>query len=259
MADNTLGEENSALGYQTLFKNTIGSRNTVNGYRAGYSNSTGIENVAIGYNAMLTNNANGNIAIGFRSFKTSLNTSPVPVNDGDFPTITAFTNSISIGHNTSITASNQVIIGNTATTYIGGQVAWTRISDGRFKINVNEDVNGLDFIMALRPVTYNLDIGALDKFLNNPNAKHDGKAEALVRTGFIAQEVDQAAKKVGYNFDGVVTPKNKNDHYSVQYATFVVPLTKAVQEQQELIKTQQEKISTLEARLLKLERLINKH
>ena len=57
-------------------------------------------------------------------------------------------------------------------------------------------------------------------------------------TGFIAQEVEQAAKEVGYDFDGVQLPKNDHDHYTLGYSTFVVPLVKAVQEQQAMIEEQ---------------------
>ena len=253
LMDNLDGDDNVAVGYQTLFWNADNDRNTGVGNYALYSNDLGNRNVAVGYNAMKSNDGEQNVAIGYNSFQTNAFDAPDDdaLPDDTYATITSYDNSIAIGYETTMDASNKVVIGNTATTYIGGQVAWTTISDGRFKTNINEDVNGLDFIMALRPVTYNLDLNALDKFQNNSNVPHDGEAEALVRTGFIAQEVEQAANKVGYDFDGVVTPKNKSQHYSVQYATFVVPLTKAVQQQQEIINDQKEKIKSLEMRLSK--------
>ena len=65
---------------------------------------------------------------------------------------------------------------------------------------------------------------------------------SIVRTGFIAQEVEAAAKKVGFDFDGVSTPENETDLYGIRYAEFVVPLVKAMQEQQEMIDGQQEVI-----------------
>ncbi len=49
-------------------------------------------------------------------------------------------------------------------------------------------------------------------------------------SGFIAQEVEDAAKASGYAFSGVGVPKNEKDFYSLRYATFVVPLVKAVQQ-----------------------------
>ena len=55
------------------------------------------------------------------------------------------------------------------------------------------------------------------------------------RTGFIAQEVEKAADETGFNFDAVKRPQNDKDHYSLSYEEFVVPLVKAVQEQQRII------------------------
>ncbi len=58
-----------------------------------------------------------------------------------------------------VTDVNQTRIGNSSTTSTGGYTNWTNISDGRYKKNVDEDgVVGLDFILKLRPVTYNLDV-----------------------------------------------------------------------------------------------------
>jgi len=42
-------------------------------------------------------------------------------------------------------------------------------------------------------------------------------SEERVRNGFIAQEVEAAAKKVGFDFDGVSTPENETDLYGIRY------------------------------------------
>jgi hypothetical protein len=75
----------------------------------------------------------------------------------------------------------------------------------------------------------------------NPNSQFAGKQE-----GFIAQEVEAAAKKVGFDFDGVSTPQNETDLYGIRYAEFVVPLVKAMQEQQAIIEQLKERIEALE-------------
>ena len=49
-------------------------------------------------------------------------------------------------------------------------------------------------------------------------------------TGFLAQEVEQAAMASNYDFSGVQKPEDPNGLYSLRYAEFVVPLVKAVQE-----------------------------
>ena len=73
------------------------------------------------------------------------------------------------------------------------------------------------------------------------------ESSSIVRTGFIAQEVEAAAQKVGFDFDGVSTPENETDLYGIRYAEFVVPLVKAMQEQQEMIGGQQATITELKA------------
>ena len=109
--------------------------------------------------------------------------------------------------------------------------------------------------MQLRPVTYQLDITGIQQRLNG-NKKLDAnelksvsQKENIIQSGFVAQEVEQAAKKLGYNFSGVDTPKNSNDLYGLRYSEFVVPLVKAVQEQQQIIENQNKKIDQLQKQL----------
>ena len=143
-------------------------------------------------------------------------------------------------------------------TNIGGQVAWSTLSDGRIKENVQEAVPGLSFIAELRPVTYTLNTRKQDAI--NMQAMPDSiqkermlsddeylASSSIVRTGFIAQEVEAAAQKVGFDFDGVSTPQNETDLYSLRYAEFVVPLVKAMQEQQAMIEGQEATITELKA------------
>ncbi len=80
------------------------------------------------------------------------------------------------------------------------------------------------------------------------------KKESITYSGFIAQEVEEAAKKAGYNFSGVKKPQNDKDNYGLTYSDFVVPLVKAVQEQQVIIEKQQQQIDLLMKRIEALER-----
>jgi trimeric autotransporter adhesin len=67
-----------------------------------------------------------------------------------------------------------------------------------------------------------------------------------VFSGFVAQEVEQAAKDLGYNFSGVDKPADAGKQtYALRYSDFVVPLVKAVQEQQKIIETQQKQIDEM--------------
>ena len=212
-----LGERNTASGYYSIYNNTTGDYNTAIGYRTMYSNTTGSNNTALGYNCG-PNGAN-------------------------------FSNTTAVGNEATPTASNMVRIGNSSVTSIGGYVAWTNVSDQRFKSNIREDVSGLDFILSLRPVTYNLDAQKLNIFLGVEGQSTDQKAmsekSAIRQSGFIAQEVEEVARQLGYEFSGIDAPKNENDHYGLRYAEFVVPLVKAVQEQQEIIEQLQKENSEL--------------
>ncbi len=69
--------------------------------------------------------------------------------------------------------------------------------------------------------------------------------EAITYTGFIAQEVEKAAAELGFDFSGVDKPQNEHSLYGLRYAEFVVPLVKAVQEQQQQIEQQQQQIEQL--------------
>ena len=70
--------------------------------------------------------------------------------------------------------------------------------------------------------------------------------EQIRYSGFIAQEVEAAANDVGYDFSGVDAPKNDKDFYGLRYAEFVVPLVKAMQEQQAIIEALKERLDLLE-------------
>ena len=236
---NTTGNSNTANGYQALFNNTTGYANNAFGVDALYANTTGYRNAAYGNGALI-----GNIT-GFRN--TAI---------GNYADVAsgALTNATAIGNGASVAADNTVRIGNTSVTSIGGQVGWTTLSDGRMKENIKEEVPGLSFINSLRPVTYTLNTKKYDALMmqqmpDSIKAKRMQTEEAyqtsssILHTGFIAQEVEEAAKKVGFNFDGVDAPKNENDLYGIRYAEFVVPLVKAVQEQQTTINAQQTTIN----------------
>src|SRR5262249_41570292 len=129
------------------------------------------------------------------------------------------TNATAIGAGAIVNASNKVRIGNGAVTVIEGQVPFTTPSDGRFKFKIQEDVRGLDFILQLRPVTYQFDVKRFDEQLNGSiksTAGYDA-AESIRRSGFIAQEVEKAADATGYDFSGIIKPQSAKDHYSLSY------------------------------------------
>ena len=265
---NTVGTRNIATGYRALFANTTGSYNTANGSRALYSNTTGYENTANGANALKRNTTgewnaangidalyynttgSGNTAMGpFALYSNTTGSNNTGIGNGASASSNNLSNSTALGSGATVSASNRVRIGNSSVSRIGGTVAWTNLSDGRIKENVQEAVPGLSFISQLRPVTYTLNtrkqdditMQAMPDSIKERRMLSDAdylESSSIVRTGFIAQEVEAAAKKVGFDFDGVSTPENETDLYGIRYAEFVVPLVKAMQEQQEIIEQQ---------------------
>jgi hypothetical protein len=265
------GYGNTATGYASLDQNQDGVYNTANGFEAMYLNTSGYHNTSLGYQALYHNTTGiNNTALGY-SAGNDLNNLSNNTTVGAFAHIINASGCTAIGFNAGTAGTdNLIVLGSPPIAFTGGYTPWTNFSDGRFKKNINEEVKGLDFIMRLRPVTYHMDVRGLYNFwgtspYGSGNEKMDDKSvafidnaikkkEAITMTGFVAQEVEKAAKETGYNFDGVIPPQNSKDHYRIAYEEFVVPLVKAVQEQQQIIEQQQKQIGNLEKRLAALEK-----
>jgi len=275
---NTSGSANTAIGMNALYNNLTGGSNTATGYYSLYYNTEGIYNTAFGCDALYRTTGNYNTSIGANALynnTTGTYNTAIGYNSNN-SVANNLTNTTSIGYNATTTASNQVRIGNSSVTSIGGQVGWSTISDGRAKKNIRAEVPGLAFINILQPVTYNLDLDAIDEILKSDDpeinrftdslrmaqsseekeiiAKARANKEKRVYTGFVVQDVEKAARSVGYDFSGVDTPENDKSVYGLRYAEFVVPLVKAVQELSEQNNRLQEQVNELSA---KLDELIN--
>jgi trimeric autotransporter adhesin len=255
---NNTGNYNTATGYTSLWSIYTGNYNTANGYRALYTTSTGNFNTATGNQALESNTSgSGNTGFGTSSIlSNATGSNNSGFGRGAYFPNNGLDNTTCIGYNSggNVNASNHIEIGNTSVSWIGGQQTWSTYSDGRIKDNIAADVPGLDFITLLRPVTYNLNIHRQNEMVYAGRkeeeewpSKYD--VEQMRTTGFIAQEVAQAANEVGYDFSGVEIPKDPNELYSLRYSDFVVPLVKGMQEQQVLIEDQQEIIQELRIQL----------
>ncbi|MBK9104240.1 MAG: tail fiber domain-containing protein [Saprospiraceae bacterium] len=231
---NTIGDLNTGIGKEALYTATTGNANTGVGSKASYDITTGSYNTAVGQ-ISLKNVVNGN-------FNTA-----VGYNSGVATGGSAFSNTLALGNSAAVAASNQIRLGNTVITEIGGYDPWTDLSDGRYKRDVNENVPGLAFIQKLRPVTFHIDVTALSE-LNKEDYKRNEEGQLvyeapdpltlearkhkaeMLNTGFIAQEVEAAALSIGYDFYGVNAPSSPDDTYGLRYSVFTVPLVKSVQE-----------------------------
>lgn len=238
----TTASANTAMGYAALGYATGGGFNTALGSEALYSSTSGAGNVAAGYRALQNNTIGGdNVAIGNQAG----------------PALGNIFNSINIGLGANLNQSDRARIGNTAMLQIGGYEPWSDLSDVRFKRDIAPQAHGLDFILKLEPITYRMDVRKLNAFTYGAGDTLYADArsqeaiaakEARVYSGFSAQQVEEAAKSVGYDFSGVYAPANESDHYALAYSTFVVPLVKAVQEQQAIIEDLRARIVVLEGR-----------
>jgi len=283
---NTEGYDNIAIGTSSMINNTVGTLNSVLGNFALYANTTGNYNTAIGYSALtdvIGGSRNTALGMGAGIFRNnfSLGTllgAETNANDN-------LSNFTAVGYGAYALENNQVVVGNTSVTSIGGYANWSNFSDGRYKSNIQEDVPGLNFITQLRPVTYTLNIDGIEQTikaaipevnrtfeipsLNGLKLPHDiSSAQKLkseptdqeikarqdkakvVYTGFVAQEVEKLAKEINYDFSGVDAPKNEKGFYSLRYGDFVVPLVKAVQELNKKNEELEQRIQKLEALLL---------
>ncbi|MEP6674070.1 MAG: tail fiber domain-containing protein [Ferruginibacter sp.] len=247
---NTNGANNTATGYQALFTNSTGDDNTANGYQALFNN-TASENIAIGNGSLYnTTSGFGNVGCGYQALRNNINgNNNIAIGNGADVLGGGLINAIAIGYNANVNATNKIRLGNTATSVIEGQVAYTYPSDGRFKTGVTEaGVPGLNFILGLRPVAYHFDYPAFSKFIGE---KTMDEAQLVARSGqmelgFIAQDVEKLTKEKGVIFNAVHVPDNAQDNYSLSYMHFVMPLVKAVQEQQKMIEEQKEQMQLMQ-------------
>ena len=205
-------EGNTFVGYAAGTNNVQGYYNTFLGIGSGLNNVDGAFNVMLGYAADVSTDVNHATVLGDQAFAN---------------------------------ASYKVRVGNSLVSVVEGPVDWSFPSDGRFKDNIKEDIKGLDFITALRPISYTFDVAKYNDFIRpdrervtplSPEQQAEQKereavTSSRVYSGFIAQEVDAAVKKTGFaSFSGVTRPQNPKDNYGLRYGTFVVPLVKSVQE-----------------------------
>ena len=234
---NNSGSNNTAVGYFALLNTTTGIDNTAMGLKAAFTctgaaddisafgafalqNSVAGVNTAVGFQAGLTNTAgNGNTFIGVQADE----------NAGTYLNVTA------LGYQAVVTASNNMMFGNTAvvgwgfgasptpglqalivgTNATNGNGAnltltgnWTSTSDSTKKRDIQNISYGLPEVMKLRPVSY----------LWKGTDKKD--------IGFLAQEVKHTLPEIVYGEEG---------HMTLSYGQITPVLVKAIQEQQHMI------------------------
>jgi len=236
--------------------------------------------VMIGYSTGNTGGGASSTAVGDQSFKNGTDAADAShashctllgANSGDTLTIAKNCvmigssadgaldqdNQIAIGRSAVTTAANQVRLGNTSIDDIDGQVALTATSDSRIKTNIEDLAAGLEFINALRPVSFSR-VHPADwpeairdkRYKEGQTVVDDDGNESIVSTssfdvetqqpikdtfddvkrsdGLLAQEVQAVCASLGVTFNGV--KESPNGKLGIQYSLLVAPLIKAVQE-----------------------------
>jgi hypothetical protein len=265
---NTTGSNNVAIGNQALLFNTTASNNTAVGYQAGYSNSTGTGNTFFGtqagysstgsYNAFLgayagySSTGSGNTFVGINS---------TTGNGAGYNMTTGTKNAIFGGYSGNQsgldirTASNYIVLSdgdgnpriwvtNSNVVYAPGIYANTSANSA----NVVAYGSGGDLYRSTSALKYkqdvrdlpSIDIGKFRAVVYKSKCANDD--QTIDHFGLIADEVDEAGVKelVNYGDDGQVE--------NFKYDRFTVVLLKAIQEQQELIKSLTARIAALEAK-----------
>ena len=299
---NTTGSQNTATGYYALSNNTTGNFNTATGYYALYSQNNptitaGSFVVGASYiitsvgttNFMLIGAVSSSVGTVFTATGAGTGTGTATLNhqsvaDGynasynnlsghnttsiGFAALfanTAYYNVTGVGANTAVTGSNQVQLGDSATTTYAYGAVQDR-SDIRDKADVRDTTLGLEFINSIRPVDFRWDkredyrtdapvkttiekeefetdesfksrqyaIDADFKIVNDAwlesnkleNITHDGsKKRNRYHHGVIAQELPTGFGGLQHH-----AINGGDDVYSVGYEEFIAPLIKAIQE-----------------------------
>lgn len=199
-----VSEKNTGVGSNSMQNISSGDNNVALGAEAGDKITTGGNNTILGMSAASSG-----------------------TND-----LTTGSNNTVIGYNaaaSSATVSDEITLGNSSIATLRCQVTTiTSLSDARDKANVADLSAGLDFVNALRPVSFNWNM-------------RDGGKVGEPDTGFIAQELKTAQKSTGVSIPGLVYDKNP-EHLEAGYGKLIPVLVKAIQELNA-------KVTSLEAQL----------
>ena len=252
----TKNEELTIIGSNAMNKALTAGYSTIIGADAALFGDNYLKTTAIGASSLRTGTHISTTAIGYWAMTGASSEQCVVIGDsagyrnvqGNFLT-GKITNSIAIGYGARLNGDNEIQIGTPGQTLYAPTSVNIR-SDGRDKADVKPLMNGLDFVMKLKPMTgyYDRRDSYVDELFKDlpaderaakvrewwANPTKDGShKEDRLQHWFIAQDI--AALEAEY---GRLPMVNKtNDTYTVEYETFIPVLTKAIQEMAARIET----------------------
>lgn len=261
---NTSGGANTASGTFALRNNNTGNNNTANGYDALSSNTLGSLNVAMGYQAGFNSLGDSNIFIGYQSGKNETGSDKLYIDNSDTanPLIYGeFNNNLltfhgKVGIDTKTPSTKLQIVGGTDASLADG--SGYLVLGNEFGLNVvideNEIIaraNGGVSTLFLQNNGGNLSVGGSVVHSSDRRLKRDietlpyGLKEILKlqpkaynwksretkykSLGLIAQDVQPIINTIVHQND------DAEKTLSISYTELIPVLTKAIQEQQEII------------------------
>ena len=192
---NVDGNANTGVGRGSLYALTGGDTNSACGYDAGSEVTTGANNSFLGYRAGKSNSPSGSVTTG----------------------------------------DNNVVLGNDNIQHLYCADTSISSSDSRDKTDVTDFTKGLDWIKALRPVTYKWDKRSWYGTDAEPYGAPDGsKKRTKTHIGFLAQEALEVEKANGYGDspDNMLICNLTEDgmRYGMKYERLVPVLVNAIKE-----------------------------
>ena len=225
--------------------------NVAIGLSAASTITTGSANTVVGLSAGAVTTGSGNVCIGRQAgqISNSIDSGDNNVMVGDLARASAsdVDSEIVIGASATGQGTNYAVIGNSNVTRLyaaddGAAVLYANAtivsSDERMKENI-EDINiGLDFINKLTPITYTRKQPADYEQSLKENLSWYGKKDPRV--------IEDVLKELNFSENNsMVQVDDVTTQYSMDYASIVVPLTKAVQELSAKLDTMQTEINKL--------------
>ena len=239
-----------AIGHSALLNSNGFTNIAIGNYAMNYATSA-YENVSIGRGSMnYITTGQLNVALGEYAMYGNSTSSPITGNENvgigpsSLPSVTSGSNNICLGKNSgtgaspsgSITSgSNNICLGNNSISNLYCADTSISSSDSRDKTDVTSFTIGLNWIEALRPVTYRWDRRTWYGTDEQPYGTPDGsKKRQRLHIGFLAQEALAVEQANGYgnsNDDSLIL--NLTDDgmsYGMKYERLVPILVNAIKE-----------------------------
>jgi len=238
----TGGDSNVAIGWEALKKETARSNNIAIGASAltDQESDQDAYNVAVGYHAgKIVSTGVFNTLVGSLCYDNlTLGDLHTAIGYNLGPSAVDVSSEIIIGSNVNGAGTNQVRIGlasGSATLSLdGNDTSWSASSDSRLKTDVATCAVGLDFIKALRPITYKWEAkNAVANTLPQYDADSSDPVygSGKIQHGFLAQEVKTAIDAHSGLKNGFTMWREDPDGTQQVAPTALVPmLVKAIQE-----------------------------